>query len=114
MLIQDSCTPNTDRYNGQAIRLLSCNMGALDNGFAQNLANKLNVEVCALKNYLWSEASGNYFVAGMTKTGLTDMHSNSSMQAYLNTISSIIGAATITSITNITDKEYSFSDDLIV
>ena len=37
----------------------------LDNGFAQNLANKLNVEVYAPTNYLWSTPNGNYFVAGM-------------------------------------------------
>ena len=53
------------RYNGQTIRLWSCNTGALDNGFAQNLANKLNVEVYAPTNYLWSTPNGNYFVAGM-------------------------------------------------
>ena len=56
---------NSDGYNGQTIRLLSCNTGALDNGFAQNLANKLNVEVYAPTNYLWSTPNGNYFVAGM-------------------------------------------------
>lgn len=59
---------NTDGYNGQAIRLLACNTGASDNGFAQNLANKLNVAVYAPTNYLWSTPNGNYFVAGMTKT----------------------------------------------
>ena len=55
----------SDGYNGQTIRLWSCNTGALDNGFAQNLANKLNVEVYAPTNYLWSTPNGNYFVAGM-------------------------------------------------
>lgn len=49
-------------------------MGALDNGFAQNLANKLNVEVYAPTNYLWSGQNGNYFVAGITENGLPDMH----------------------------------------
>ena len=44
---------NSDGYNGQAIRLLSCNTSALDNGFAQNLANKLNVEVvCTNKLFM--------------------------------------------------------------
>ena len=57
---------NADRYNGQGIRLLSCNTGALDDGFAQNLANQLNVEVYAPTNYLWATQDGNYFVAGMT------------------------------------------------
>ncbi len=57
---------NSDGYNGQNIRLLSCNTGSLDNGFAQNLSNKLNVEVSAPNNYLWATSNGNYFVAGMT------------------------------------------------
>lgn len=35
-------------------------------GFAQNLANQLNVEVYAPTNYLWATQDGNYFVAGMT------------------------------------------------
>ncbi len=65
---------NSDGYNGQAIRLLSCNTGALDNGFAQNLANKLNVEVYAPTNYLWSSPNGNYFVAGMNNSRLPDMN----------------------------------------
>lgn len=69
-----SLIQNADGYNGQAIKLLSCNTGALDNGFAQNLANKLNVEVYAPTNYLWSTPSGNYFVAGMTKTRMPDMN----------------------------------------
>lgn len=65
---------NSDGYNGQAIRLLSCNTGSLDNGFAQNLANKLNVEVYAPTNYLWTMANGNYFVAGMNNSRLPDMN----------------------------------------
>ena len=65
---------NSDGYNGQAIRLLSCNTGALDNGFAQNLANKLNVEVYAPTYYLWSTPNGNYFVAGMNNLRLPDMN----------------------------------------
>lgn len=64
---------NMDGYNGQGIRLLSCNTGSLDNGFAQNLANKLNVEVSAPSNILWSTSDGNYFVAGMTNSGMPDM-----------------------------------------
>ena len=65
---------NSDGYNGQAIRLLSCNTGALNNGFAQNLANKLNVEVYAPTNYLWSTPNGNYFVAGINNLNLPDMN----------------------------------------
>ena len=64
---------NMDGYNGQGIRLLSCNTGALDNGFAQNLANQLNVEVYAPTNYLWATQDGNFFVAGMTNQGGPNM-----------------------------------------
>lgn len=56
---------NAEGYNGQPIRLLSCNTGSLDNGFAQNLANTLKVEVIAPTNYLWATPDGYYFVAGM-------------------------------------------------
>ena len=65
---------NTDGYNGQQIRLLSCNTGSLDNGFAQNLANTLNVAVSAPTNYLWATPSGNYFVAGMDNSGLPNIN----------------------------------------
>ena len=64
---------NSDGYNGQAIRLLSCNTGSLDDGFAQNLANKLNVKVSAPTNYLWATKNGDYFVAGMTSSRMPDM-----------------------------------------
>ncbi len=58
---------NADDYNGQAIRLLSCNTGAIDNGFAQSLANRMNVKVYAPTKYLWSTSRGKYFVAGMNR-----------------------------------------------
>lgn len=73
---------NSDGYNGQAIRLLSCNTGALDNGFAQNLANKLNVEVCAPTNYLWAKPNGDYFVAGMTKARTPDMSNRGTFKSF--------------------------------
>ena len=74
---------NSDGYNGQAIRLLSCNAGALDNGFAQNLANKLNVEVYAPTDYLWSTPNGNYFVAGMGNSKVPDMSDIGSFKLFL-------------------------------
>ncbi|MBO7249440.1 MAG: hypothetical protein J6U88_05115 [Bacteroidales bacterium] len=74
---------NSDGYNGQAIRLLSCNTGALDNGFAQNLANKLNVEVYAPTDYLWSTPNGNYFVAGMSNSKVPDMSDIGSFKLFL-------------------------------
>ena len=51
-------------YGGGAIRLLSCNTGKVPAGFAQNLANKLNVPVKAPTDYLWANPDGTYFVAG--------------------------------------------------
>lgn len=51
------------RYRGQGIRLLSCSTGKLDAGFAQNLANKLNVPVKAPTDILWATPNGNYYVA---------------------------------------------------
>lgn len=50
---------------GQPIRLLSCNTGVDEKGFAQNLANKLNVTVYAPSNYLWAWPDGSYRVAGI-------------------------------------------------
>ena len=57
----------------EAIKLLSCNTGSLDDGFAQNSANKLNVKVSAPTNYLWATKNGDYFVAGMTSSRMPDM-----------------------------------------
>lgn len=47
----------------QSIRLLSCNTGTDINGFAQNLANKLNVTVYAPTNIVWAYPSGRHIVA---------------------------------------------------
>lgn len=47
----------------QPIRLLSCNTGASVQGFAQNLANKLNVVVYAPTNIVWAYPDGSYVVA---------------------------------------------------
>lgn len=41
-------------YHGKSnIRLIACNTGAKNNGFAQNLANKLGVRVKAPSDTLW-------------------------------------------------------------
>lgn len=50
-------------YKRNGIRLLSCNTGTLPNGFAQHLANKLNVVVWAPNNLIWAYPSGKHFVA---------------------------------------------------
>lgn len=52
------------KLQGLTIRLLSCSTGSTDNGFAQNLANKLNVKVIAPTKYLWAFPDGKYFVSG--------------------------------------------------
>lgn len=62
---------NSPGYNGQAVRLMSCNTGCLDNGFAQNLANKLGVPVSAPTHYLFANYNGKYFVSGSDNGGLT-------------------------------------------
>ncbi|MDE5782647.1 MAG: hypothetical protein K2I03_14420 [Lachnospiraceae bacterium] len=55
---------HSSEYNGQPIRLLSCNTGASDNGFAQNLANYMNVEVIAPTKFIWVYPNGIHTVAG--------------------------------------------------
>ncbi|WP_296954504.1 hypothetical protein [uncultured Dialister sp.] len=50
-------------YKDGAIRLLSCSTGKIPNGFAQNLANKLNRPVKAPTSFLWAWPSGIYLVA---------------------------------------------------
>ncbi len=47
----------------QPIRLLSCLTGSKANGFAQNLANKLNTVVIAPTDLVWAYPSGRHFVA---------------------------------------------------
>lgn len=53
-------------YHGGAIRLLACSTGKLDSGFAQNLANKLNIPVQAPTDLLWARPSGKHYVAAGT------------------------------------------------
>lgn len=48
---------------GQAIRLLSCSTGTRSDGFAQNLANKLNATVYAPSDILWAYPSGRHIIA---------------------------------------------------
>ena len=54
-------------YKGQDIRLLSCETGATIKGFAQSLANKLNVNVYAPNYLLWANPDGTHFVAPRDK-----------------------------------------------
>lgn len=45
-------------WNGEAIRLISCSTGACPTGVAQNLANKLGVEVIAPNDKVWVWTNG--------------------------------------------------------
>jgi len=45
-------------YAGGPIRLLSCGSGSAPNGFAQNLANKMGVEVMAPSDTIWAFPNG--------------------------------------------------------
>ena len=48
---------------GQAIRLLSCSTGTRSDGFAQNIANKLNATVYAPSDILWAYPNGRHVIA---------------------------------------------------
>lgn len=65
---------NSKGYHGQGIRLLSCNTGKISDGFAQNLANKLNVPVKAPIGYLLANSNGNYYVAEKTGSFFTKIN----------------------------------------
>lgn len=55
---------HNDKYQKkQPIRLLSCLTGAKADGFAQNLANKLNVTVYAPTDIVWAYPDGRHIVA---------------------------------------------------
>lgn len=60
-------TSRPDYKKGQAIRLLSCNTGSTTQGFAQSLANKLNVIVEAPTKLVWAYPNGKYIIASRRK-----------------------------------------------
>ena len=51
-------------YNGGPIRLIACNTGLLRNGFAQNLANKMNVRVFGSTTAVEVTSLGNFWPKG--------------------------------------------------
>lgn len=59
----------TGYKKSKSVRLLSCNTGAVENGFAQNLANALGKPVYAPNNYIWAKPDGTHFIAGKLKNG---------------------------------------------
>ena len=62
-----------EKYNGQAIRLLSCSTGSSTGHFAQDLANNLGVPVKAPTDILWAWPQGGYRVAGKKRVGDIDL-----------------------------------------
>ena len=54
---------NDPAFKGKSIRLLACDTGADPRGFAQSLANKLNVVVEAPTKLVWAWPDGTYKVA---------------------------------------------------
>ena len=67
---------NNPDFKGKSIRLLACDTGADPRGFAQSLANKLNVVVEAPTKLVWAWPNGKYIVAGRRKDNpdQPDMH----------------------------------------
>lgn len=51
---------HNESYHGEKVRLLSCSTGSTEDGFAQQLANALGVEVEAPNDVLIVEPNGNY------------------------------------------------------
>ncbi|MEV4659511.1 LamG-like jellyroll fold domain-containing protein [Micromonospora sp. NPDC049301] len=60
---------NHPDYEGQGVRLLSCSTGAGPSCFAQNLANRMGVDVMAPDDTLWAGAAGTLRVGKTWKTG---------------------------------------------
>ena len=54
-------------YKRNVLRLLSCETGSVPDGFAQHLANKLNVTVLAPNYLIWAKPSGEHFIAPRSK-----------------------------------------------
>ena len=69
------------QYHGGDIRLLACNAGAADDGFAQQLADELRVNVLAPTELLFMDESGEMFVSNNEL--LADMWYNSTREERL-------------------------------
>lgn len=54
---------NSSSYTGKPIRLMSCNTGSLENGFAQQLANIMGVTVLAPTEAIWVNSYGEIFIS---------------------------------------------------
>lgn len=73
---------NNPDYNGQNIRLLSCNTGSCDNGFAQSLSNKLNVEVKAPTDLIWAYPDGKTAIAPKSTNGQPNLKNLGEMKIF--------------------------------
>ncbi len=65
------------------IRLLSCNTGLIPHGFAQGLADRLNMEVLAPKGYVAVDNRGNYGVyKGRTEQDKLILYEKSNFETF--------------------------------
>jgi hypothetical protein len=55
-------------YNRGAVRLIGCDAGACATGLAQNLANKLGVEVLAPTEKVFVDAVGSFWTTGVWRS----------------------------------------------
>ncbi|MDP9075325.1 MAG: hypothetical protein M3N98_14410 [Actinomycetota bacterium] len=55
-------------YKGGKIRLMSCLSGSIPNGIAQNLANKMGVEIMAPTDILWVKPDGSMMIGPRVKS----------------------------------------------
>ena len=56
---------NRQDYDGECIRMLSCSTGALPDGFAQNLSNKVNKKVLTPSDIIWAGEKGEFAISEM-------------------------------------------------
>lgn len=54
---------NSTSYKGKSIRLISCKTGSRNDGFAQQLANEMNVNVLAPTEDIWVNSYGKLFIS---------------------------------------------------
>lgn len=67
--VADMIKNHEDYKDGMTVELLSCNVGAGENSFAQQVANELKTTVKAADKYVWYFSDGSTTPAGMNADG---------------------------------------------
>lgn len=67
--VADMIKNHEDYKDGMTVELLSCNVGAGKNSFAQQVANELKTTVKASDKYVWYFSDGSTTLAGMNADG---------------------------------------------